>query len=199
MTLQDPFEHWLAQAEQRYLADLTRPELGRALGRFRRATSSGAGNSGSGHALDGRGKRAAFALYYAPLHFLTVREIAGRSPTAPASTSGSKPRSTEQHRRQHPYCSTSGAGPARLAPPGRWWRARGARNRRQRLGGRGGRMDLPHAGRAGLGSPGRRRRPSRAVLSPRRSWRPSSSTNSPHLIGPLRSIDSLMRPGKAIA
>jgi predicted RNA methylase len=30
----------------------------------------------AGHALEGRGKRAAFALYYGPLHFLTVRAIA---------------------------------------------------------------------------------------------------------------------------
>lgn len=28
-----------------------------------------------GHALDGRGKRAAFGLYYAPRHFVTVREV----------------------------------------------------------------------------------------------------------------------------
>lgn len=31
---------------------------------------------GAGKALEGRGKRAAFALYYAPLHFLTMRAIA---------------------------------------------------------------------------------------------------------------------------
>jgi SAM-dependent methyltransferase len=39
----------------------------------------------TGHALEGRGKRAAFALYYGPLHFLAVREIAR------ALTAGLKP------------------------------------------------------------------------------------------------------------
>ena len=87
MSLQDPFERWLAQAEQRYLADLTRPELGRALRALSSCYVERRGKLGSGHALDGRGKRAAFALYYAPLHFLTVREIAralaGTAPEAP--------------------------------------------------------------------------------------------------------------------
>jgi SAM-dependent methyltransferase len=36
------------------------------------------GRLGSGAALDGAGKRAAFALFYAPLHFLLVREIVGK-------------------------------------------------------------------------------------------------------------------------
>ncbi len=72
----EAFRHWLQEAERRYLADLTRPELGRALRVLgatyvhRRETLAG------GKALEGRGKRAAFALYYAPLHFLTVRAIA---------------------------------------------------------------------------------------------------------------------------
>ena len=70
------FERWLAQAEQRYLADLTRPELGRALRALSSCYVERRGKLETGHALEGRGKRAAFALYYAPLHFLTVREIA---------------------------------------------------------------------------------------------------------------------------
>ena len=76
MIQQDAFERWLGQAEQRYLADLTRPELGRALRALSSCYIERRGKLGSGHALGGRGKRAAFALYYAPLHFLTVREIA---------------------------------------------------------------------------------------------------------------------------
>lgn len=70
------FETWLAAAEQRYLADLTRPELGRALRALSSCYVERRGRLGEGRALEGRGKRAAFALYYAPLHFLTVREIA---------------------------------------------------------------------------------------------------------------------------
>ncbi len=73
---EDIFERWLAQAEQRYLADLTRPELGRALRALSSCYVERRGKLETGQALEGRGKRAAFALYYAPLHFLTVREIA---------------------------------------------------------------------------------------------------------------------------
>ena len=86
MSLQDPFERWLAQAEQRYLADLTRPELGRALRALTSCYIERRSKLGSGHALDGRGKRAAFALYYAPLHFLTVREIAREQALRPVPT-----------------------------------------------------------------------------------------------------------------
>jgi len=72
----DVLARWLALAEQRYLADLTRPELGRALRALSSCYVERRGKLGSGHALEGRGKRAAFALYYAPLHFLIVGEIA---------------------------------------------------------------------------------------------------------------------------
>jgi predicted RNA methylase len=72
----DPFNHWLEAAESRYLSDLTRPELGRALRALSSCYIERRNKLGSGQALDGRGKRAAFALYYGPLHFLTVREIA---------------------------------------------------------------------------------------------------------------------------
>jgi SAM-dependent methyltransferase len=82
----DAFENWLAAAEQRYLADLTRPELGRALRALSSCYVERRGRLGEGGALGGRGKRAAFALYYAPLHFLVLREIAR------AVTPGLKPR-----------------------------------------------------------------------------------------------------------
>ena len=83
----DVLERWLGQAEQRYLADLTRPELGRALRALTSCYIERRNKLGSGHALDGRGKRAAFALYYAPLHFLTVREIARALQPDPPSAS----------------------------------------------------------------------------------------------------------------
>ena len=76
MLLRDPFDGWLAAAEQRYLADLTRPELGRALRALGETYVRRRDTLADGKALEGRGKRAAFALYYAPLHFLTVRAIA---------------------------------------------------------------------------------------------------------------------------
>lgn len=64
---------WLAALESRHLADLRLPEVTRAL----RALSSAyvERRHAKGRALDTAGKRAAFALFYAPLHFLTVRHI----------------------------------------------------------------------------------------------------------------------------
>ena len=69
------FERWVDALEARHLADLTQSEVTRAL----RALSScyverRAGLARSA-ALDGAGKRAAFALFYAPVHFLVTREI----------------------------------------------------------------------------------------------------------------------------
>ena len=113
----DAFTHWLEAAESRYLADLTRAELGRALRALSSCYIERRGKLGSGHALDGRGKRAAFALYYAPLHFLTVREIARAPPASTRSTFA--PESTREHPR-HPRapvvvdlgCGTGAAGAA---------------------------------------------------------------------------------------
>lgn len=66
----------MAAAEARYLADLTRREVGRALRALSSCYVERRDKLGRGHALEGRGKRAAFALYYGPLHFLIVQEIA---------------------------------------------------------------------------------------------------------------------------
>jgi SAM-dependent methyltransferase len=70
-----PFAAWLAGLEERYLADLTFAEVRRAV----QALSSlyverGIRPSQAG-ALGSAGRRAAFALYYAPLHFLVVRRV----------------------------------------------------------------------------------------------------------------------------
>ena len=64
---------WLAALEARHLADLTFSETARAL----RALSSCyvERRARVGAALDTKGKRAAFALFYAPLHFVAVREV----------------------------------------------------------------------------------------------------------------------------
>ena len=86
---QDVFTEWLAALEARHLADLRVPEVTRAL----RALSSayverrrgGAAGRGAVHGtLDSAGKRAAFALFYSPLHFLAtslvVRETGAHLP-----------------------------------------------------------------------------------------------------------------------
>jgi SAM-dependent methyltransferase len=69
-------ESWLQAAEQRYLADLTPAELTRSLKALSSCYVERRAGLPAGQALSGAGKRAAFALFYAPLHFLTVREIA---------------------------------------------------------------------------------------------------------------------------
>jgi ubiquinone/menaquinone biosynthesis C-methylase UbiE len=73
----DALNAWMTAAEHRHLADLRIQEVTRAL----RALSSAyverraQGNGRRVHgALDSAGKRAAFALYYAPLHFIAVSE-----------------------------------------------------------------------------------------------------------------------------
>jgi SAM-dependent methyltransferase len=85
LTSDDALLGWLAAAEARYLADLTRREVGRALRALSSCYVERREKLATGHALEGRGKRAAFALYYGPLHFLAVREIAR------ALTAGLKP------------------------------------------------------------------------------------------------------------
>jgi hypothetical protein len=71
------FSTWITALDDRHLAKLTLPEVGRAL----RALSSCYVERRSrlvvGAALDGAGKRAAFALFYAPLHFQTTAHIVG--------------------------------------------------------------------------------------------------------------------------
>jgi SAM-dependent methyltransferase len=68
-------ESWLAALEARHLADLTRPELTRALRALSSCYVERRDRLARGAALEGAGKRAAFALFYGPLHFLTVTEI----------------------------------------------------------------------------------------------------------------------------
>ena len=82
------FEEWVAALERRHLADLTFAEVSRAL-RALSATYVERRGAAEGAALSGAGKRAAFAMFYGPLHFLLVREVVraleARSLRAPAS------------------------------------------------------------------------------------------------------------------
>lgn len=68
-------EAWLAALEARHLANLTRPELTRALRALSSCYVERRDKLTSGAALEGAGKRAAFALYYGPLHFMTVTAV----------------------------------------------------------------------------------------------------------------------------
>lgn len=81
-TMTDRFANWLAALEGRHLANLRVPEVTRALRALSSAyverrtagASAGRGQQVRG-ALDSAGKRAAFALFYAPLHFIAVTEV----------------------------------------------------------------------------------------------------------------------------
>ena len=71
----DPATAWLGALEARHLADLRPAEVGRALRALSSAYVERRDRLARGAALDGAGKRAAFALFYGPLHFLVVRAI----------------------------------------------------------------------------------------------------------------------------
>lgn len=73
--LDEPFRSWVAAAERRYLADLTRAELGRALRALSSCYVERRSRLATGGPLASRGKRAAFALFYGPLHYLAVHHI----------------------------------------------------------------------------------------------------------------------------
>jgi SAM-dependent methyltransferase len=73
----DRFAEWVRSSERRHLAELTFPEVSRALRALSSAYVERRRRLARGAALDGAGKRAAFALFYAPLHFLLVRHIIG--------------------------------------------------------------------------------------------------------------------------
>jgi hypothetical protein len=72
----DPrFDRWLHDTEQRHLADLTFTQVSAGLRALSSTYVERRHRIGRGGALDGAGKRAAFALFYGPLHFLLVRAI----------------------------------------------------------------------------------------------------------------------------
>src|SRR5260221_6316362 len=74
-SLMHSLDAWLAALEARHLANLTRPELTRALRALSSCYVERREKLTSGAALEGAGKRAAFALFYGPLHFLTVSAV----------------------------------------------------------------------------------------------------------------------------
>jgi SAM-dependent methyltransferase len=71
----DRFPAFFEALEERHLADLSFPEVCRALQALSSLYVERRERMGAGAVFDGRGKRAAFALYYGSMHFLLVREI----------------------------------------------------------------------------------------------------------------------------
>jgi hypothetical protein len=72
----DPADVWFAALEDRHLADLTPQEVTRALRALSSCYVHRRDRIPCGGALGGAGKRAAFALFYAPQHFALTRTIA---------------------------------------------------------------------------------------------------------------------------
>jgi len=69
------FTRWLASLEARHLADFRVAEVTRALRALSSAYVQRRQKLATGAALDSAGKRAAFALFYGPLHMLTIAHI----------------------------------------------------------------------------------------------------------------------------
>ena len=75
MLAPDPLDSFHAALEARHLSELTFAEVRRALQALSSVYVERRGKLAEGAVFDGAGKRAAFALYYGPMHFLLVREI----------------------------------------------------------------------------------------------------------------------------
>jgi predicted RNA methylase len=71
----DPLSNWIEALEQRHLKNLTFPEVRRGVQALSSLYIARRERIERNSALDGAGKRAAFAMYFGPLHFLLVREI----------------------------------------------------------------------------------------------------------------------------
>lgn len=78
---------WLEALEHRHLADFTPTEVARALRALSSCYVERRDRLPRGAALDSAGKRAAFALFYAPLHFIVTRAILAALPAATAGVS----------------------------------------------------------------------------------------------------------------
>ncbi len=71
----DPFEPWVETLFERHLRRLTFQEIRKGLEAVSRVYVERRDKLVEGAALDGAGKRAAFAVFYGPLHFLVVRHV----------------------------------------------------------------------------------------------------------------------------
>jgi SAM-dependent methyltransferase len=76
------FADWIAALEAKHLASLTFSEVSRALRALSSTYVERREKLADGAALSGAGKRAAFALFYGPLHFLLVAHIIDNLPGA---------------------------------------------------------------------------------------------------------------------
>jgi SAM-dependent methyltransferase len=71
----DPFIHWLDALDDRHRQSLSFQEVRRSVQSLSSLYVERRSRLAEGAALDGAGKRAAFATFFGPLHFLLIREI----------------------------------------------------------------------------------------------------------------------------
>jgi hypothetical protein len=76
------FERWIADTEARHLRDMTPTEVGRALRALSSTYVERRARLSSRGAFDTAGKRAAYALYYAPRRYQTLTHILAALPAA---------------------------------------------------------------------------------------------------------------------
>ncbi len=105
------FDRWLNALEARHLSDLSFAEVSRSLRALSATYVERRDRLGEGAALSGAGKRAAFALFYGPLHFLLVREIVRAIPGA-ANEDTLKTEASEARTLVDLGCGTGAAGAA---------------------------------------------------------------------------------------
>jgi hypothetical protein len=79
----DRIDGWLEALDRRHLASLTPQEVARALRALSATYVERRDRLHRGGALDSAGKRAAFALFYAPLHLIVTRAILDALPAPP--------------------------------------------------------------------------------------------------------------------
>ena len=85
-------QRWLTSLETRHLADFRIAEVTRALRALSSAYVQRRQKLAAGIALDSKGKRAAFALFYGPIHLLTIAKIVRAPGAAWALCAGDTPR-----------------------------------------------------------------------------------------------------------
>lgn len=108
LPLADAFDTWYAALEERHFARLTFSEVRRALQALSGLYVERRGRMQPGSALDSAGKRAAFALFYSPLHFLQVRHLVRALGARPSHSS----------HRAHGACGTADEQAVRIVDLG---------------------------------------------------------------------------------
>ena len=71
----DALDNWLAALEKRHYAELTFQEVRKGLQAVSAIYVQKRDKLAGGAVFDGRGKRAAFAIFYGPLHFVAIRAV----------------------------------------------------------------------------------------------------------------------------